>query len=257
MSPQNEYVKPSTRWQALVGTLPFLAFGVAKMVGKVDSIYLIRGHHAEMAVYLFVLTGLLIGWVRGFPMWSYSYLGWAVWITWFNTNVSIDGINWGYRVWAPFGIMILIAFVWIRSLDSIKKLFHDIWYDWTRLSVVMFAFGGLVNMIYDENHHPYLLLFMLASTLVAGAGAWFFLRSSSVQARVFSITGGFILPAIISGISYATWDWAAYYGLPQTDKTWYESLGVSITMITIWLIILFWPVIIDVIHRIVRKQQTA
>ena len=37
MYSQNEYIVPSTRWQALIGTLPFLAFGVFSMLDKMDN----------------------------------------------------------------------------------------------------------------------------------------------------------------------------------------------------------------------------
>lgn len=249
MSTHNEFISPSNRWQAFLGMLPFFAFGVSSMIGKVDHIYKLRGHNAEMVVYSLVLVGLLIGWIRGFPLWSYSYLGWSLLLAWANTNIKIYGADWGYRIWIPFGITLLIALLWTRSLNPIKKFFRDSWNDWTRLSLMMYAMGAWIFMIYDENHHPYLLVFMFSSTLVAASAAWFFLRSSSVKCRIFSIITGFIIAMIIGSICDATWDWYAYYGLTKKPTTWYKEVWDYIMILFFWGIILFWPSIVELIRR--------
>ncbi len=255
MSTQIEYISPSTQWQAFIGALPFFAFGIAGMIGKVDHLFIPPVHDVEMVVYLLALSGLLVGWIRRFPLWSYGYLGWSLLIAWFNTNSIIYGVDWGYRIWIPFGIAILIALLWTRSLDPLKKFFRDIWNDWTRLTFVMYAIGAFVSLIYDENHHPYLLLFMAVATLIVTAGAWFFLRSSNMIGRILSIVVSFIAASVPMGISYLTWDWRAYYGLP-TSETWYDNLGVAPIGILFWLLILFWPALIALIHRITPRQTT-
>jgi len=93
LSMQNEYISPSTKRQALLGILPFLAFGISSMIGKMGHFYLLHRHNVEMAVYGLVLVGLLIGWIRGFPLWSYSYLGWSLLLAWSNTSFSINGVH--------------------------------------------------------------------------------------------------------------------------------------------------------------------
>jgi hypothetical protein len=254
MYSQNDHIVPSTRRQALIGTLPFLTYGVASMIAKLGRHYPVSGHDAEMVAYSLFLLGFLIGWIRGFPLWSYSYLGWSILLAYFNTNWGLYDNDPNFQVWLPFGITTLIAILWTRSFDSIKKLFRDIWNDWTRLSLAMFTFGGFVWLIYDENHHPQLLWFMLAATLAISAAAWLFLRSSSLAGRVFSIMGGFVAGGIVSQICHATWDYRAYYGLPESTRTWYQSLGQSIQIYTFWFGILFWPAIVGVIHRIVNRR---
>jgi hypothetical protein len=244
-----ESISPSTRWQAFLGTLPFLAFGVSSMIGKVDPIYSLRGHDAEMVVYALALAGLLIGWIRGFPLWSYSYLGWSLVLAWANTNMKVNGTNWEYRVWVPLGVTVLIALLWTRSLQPIKKFFRDIGKDWTRLSLTMYALGAWVSMIYDENHHPYLLAFMLASTLVAAGAAWFFLRSSSIRGRILTLVAGIMIAMIIDSICWATWDWHEYTGIPKQPTTWYKQVWNYIMILFFWGIILFWPFIAESIRR--------
>jgi hypothetical protein len=244
-----ESISPSTRWQSFLGILPFLAFGVSSMIGKVDHTYHLGGYDAEMVVYALALVGLLIGWIRGFPLWSYSYLGWSLVLAWSNTNVTIYGAKWGYPIWVPFVIIVLIAPLWTRSLQPIKQFFRDIWKDWTRLSLAMYALGAWVFMIYDENHHPQLLAFMLASTLVAAGAAWVFLRSSSKRGRALATIAGFAIALIVDRISTATWDWREYYGLPARPTTWHTEAWNSTRILLFWGIILFWPSIIELIRR--------
>ncbi len=61
ISMNKETISPSTRWQSFIGILPFLAFGVSSMIGKVDHTYHLPGHNVEMVVYALALAGLLIG----------------------------------------------------------------------------------------------------------------------------------------------------------------------------------------------------
>ena len=249
----DKYISPSTRLQALLGTLPFLAFGLSSMIDKMDHRYLSNQNIAEMAVYGLALVGFLIGWIRGFPLWSYSYLGWSLVFAWSWTNMRTNGFDWGYRIWIPFGITVLIAFLWTRSLTPIKKLLQNIWNDWTRLTFAMFTLGAFIALIYDENHHPYLLLLMAVTIIIIISGVWFFLRSSNLIGRVLSIVVSFIASMVPGVISYLTWDWRAYYGLPKSDY-WYDNLGFSPILVLFWLLFLFWPALIVIIQRIVNRR---
>jgi len=256
MTTKKEYLTPSTRLQALIGTLPFLAFGFFGMISEMNGLFPIRGQVIEMVVYGLCLVGLLIGWIRGFPRWSYSYLGWSFLIAYFNTK-------WGYysdpdfQIWIPFGITVLIAILWTHSFAPIKKLFQGIWHDWTRLTLAMFTFGGFAWMVaaYDENHHPQLLWFMLAATLATSAGVWFFFRSASLKGRVLSLLGGLFVADMISLICSATWDYREYYGLPESTQTWYESLSIYFRIHLFWLALLFWPAVIGFLHYVINQYK--
>jgi len=249
----DKYISPSTRRQAFIGILPFLAFGISSMIGKVDHLYLPSEHVVEMTVYGMILVGLLIGWIRGFPLWSYSYLGWSLVLAWSNTNVSIYGVRWGYQVWIPLGITVLVVLIWKRSIRPLKKLFKNIWLDWTRLTLGLFAFGAFFSLIFDENHNPYLLSWMALTTFIIATGVWVFLRSSTIWARVLAIAVSFVVSMVPGAISYLTWDWRAYYGLPQSDF-WYENLGISPIGVIIWLLLIFWPALIGIVQRTARRR---
>jgi hypothetical protein len=64
----------------------------------------------------------------------------------------------------------------------------------------MYTFLAFVFMIYNENHHPYLLVFMSLATLAISVGAWYFLRCSSLECRAASLMGGFLASYIIGEI---------------------------------------------------------
>ncbi len=251
-----ETISRSTRWQALIGILPFIAFGLSMLIEEMGNIYGFQGYYSSFVIYLFVLVGLLIGWVRGFPLWSYSYIGWAVTLAWMNSFITIDGVMYGLLGWLLLGIVAVIALIWTRSLESIKKFFEDIVRDWTRLSLAIFAFGAFANLIYDENHHPYLLLFIAASTLIVAGAVWFFLRSEKLSGRFLSLFFGFVLALIVGQISYATWDYAAYYGLPESTTTWVREVRNIIPFSFFWMLILFWPAGIGLIKWISRRSTS-
>ncbi len=255
MPTQNEYIVPSTRWQALIGTLPFLGFGIVSMISKVDLVKNNQTIYIYLTFYILVLSGLLISWIQEFPLWSYSYLGWSLLFSWWWSNARINGIYYGSLVWVFFGIVILIALIWTRSLSPVKKFFRDILNDWTRLSMAMYTFVAFVYLIYDENHHPYLLIFLSASTLAIAAGAWFFLRSASLKGRVASILGGFITSNVIGQICDKTWDAQDYYNLPVGSPTpWYMTVFRTVMILSLFAAILLWPAVISLYQRIINPR---
>jgi hypothetical protein len=263
MSTQNEPVVPATPVQAILAILPFLAFGTVSFLTKFSQPF--NGGYWFLGFYVLVLVGLLVGWIRHFPLWSYSYLGWTILFVWWwdgmvTNNLTIFGYTfkynecWGWQTYLPLGIMILIALLWTRSWQPLKTLIRDIWRDWTRLSLGIFSFGAFVLVVYDENHHPYLWAFMVATSLVIALAVWFMMRSRGTWQRAFSLGSGFILALILNNISYATWDWHAYYGYPKEPTLWYQEVLNFIFILGVWGVILFWPFVIKLINLTIRKR---
>jgi hypothetical protein len=255
MPAQYNQISQSTRWEAFIGTLPFLAFGIVSIIDKVDLNYDHLSIYTYLAFYILSLSGLLISWVRELPLWSYGYLGWVLVFTWWWSNASINGIYLGYIIWAFLGLVVLIALSRTRSLNRITRLFRIISRDWTRLSLAIYAFISFVYLIYDENHHPYLLIFMSASTVIISAGVWFFLRSASLKGRVLSIWGGFIVSHFIGQLCDNTWDAAAYYGLPDVSTPWYMTVFRTFMILSVFSVLLLWPAAIGVCQQLIRSQK--
>jgi hypothetical protein len=250
--------KQTKRWDALIAALPFILFGVASMLGKFQLSLL-----AFLAFYFIVLAGLLIGLIKGVPRWTYSYLGWSLVFAWwwmgmplgtFMQSYSRELLGW--RSLLPFLIAIVVALLWTRSLNPLCQLGKDIWQDWTLVSLGLYTFGGFIFLIFDENHHPYLIAFMVAVTFVIAGSIWAYMKSANTGKRVISLLSGFVVSYIIVRICDATWDSAAYYGFrPSSPEQWYIEVYRAVLVIAFWAVLMFWPVLIGLIRYIVNNRQ--
>jgi hypothetical protein len=101
-------------------------------------------------------------------------------------------------------------------MAPLHVLLAGLWSDWTLLSLGIYSFISWIGVMYDENHHPYLLVFIIASTLAVSAGAWFYFRQTAAIQRVLLLVTSLIALMAIGGINSATWDWRAYYNLPES-----------------------------------------
>lgn len=265
MIAQKYTFSPASSWHAFLGALPFLAFGVASILSR-NRLPAFHGGYYWLAFYLLALIGLTIGWIRRFPLWSYAYLGWSLTFAWWWSDMETTGLNilgytfksntlWEWRIWLPLVIVAGVALLWTRTLAPLKRLFAGIWQDWTRLTLAMYALPCWFILLYDENHHPYLLAFMIGSTLAAGGGAWAFLRAANTARRVIAILGGIFGVVALGAICDATWDWHAYYNLPIAPQTWYMTVWRWVAAIALMLALLFWPVLVEAARRLSSRRM--
>ena len=252
----------TSHWDALIGALPFVLFGITSMVGKPIIPFL--GIYAGLVFYVSVLLGLLIGLIKGAPRWTYSYLSWSLVFAFWWSNMGTFGLkifgfridHWTWQIWPPFLAVIFIALFWTRSLHPLRQLVRGIWKDWLLISFTIYTLFASFLLGYDENHHPYLFLFMIASTIILSTSVWFFLRSSDTRKRVLSLLLGFVLAFAVTIICDATWDWHAYYGYPKPPA---EAVYVSVIRYVAFLVfyggILFLPTLLDVIRRAPATEE--
>ena len=259
----------SSRWEALIGVLPFLGFGLISMYGELRSSSLMV--YPYLAFYLLVLSGLIIGGLKDFPRWAFSYIGWSLLFVWLLCTVRTQGLTffgitfqgesiaWGIGVITLFDIAIGLPLLWKRSLHPLKELFTGIWHDWPRLSLTMYTFLAWLSLIsYDENHHPYLLAFILVSTLVATVAAWGFLRSNTTKGQVLVLVAGIAVAQIFSSLAWATWDWQTYHGLPPSEPdAWYVSALRTLLILATMSVWMFWPSVVGLMKRSINGQKTT
>lgn len=266
----NENLEPiSTRsikashWEAFLSALPFAVFGIVCMIGKIRIPWV--GIYVYLAFYLFVLLGLLIGLVKAFPRWAYSYLGWSVLFAWWWTDMYTRGFKlfgytfgdeaWGWRVWVPLFITVGIAILLTRSIRPLRELGLGIWQDWTLLSLAMYSFVGFAMLLYDEVRAPYTIAFMTASTLLVAASVWIFMRSTNRLHRLITLLAGFFTGLILDRICDATWDFNAYHGLPtRLPLPWYSSLIEMIFFTVMWSPILWLPALVGLFKSTFHKE---
>jgi hypothetical protein len=208
--------------QAALAVLPFLLFGISSIAVKLDIVHISSPPswqafliHPELFFNWLVLLGLAAGIIAGFPRWAFSYLGWALLSAWWWTNGSFYGHHLSGQIWIPLAVVVFVSLLIRRSLRPARVILNSLWRDLTLLPFGIYILYATVAIIADENHHPYLLLFIAGSTLAACLGAWGFFCSASPLRRVLALIGGLALAVLLGIWNSLTWDFAAYYGLPK------------------------------------------
>ncbi len=252
------------RRDAILGTLPFAIFGLLCMLTKVELP--IHAGYLYLAFSAISLLGLMVGLVKGFPHWAYSYLGWSILMSWWwmmtqvdifsNSSAVTRNQSIGWWAWIPLLAAIGLGAFFARSFRPIQRLAGGIWQNWTYLSLMIYTFVAFVQLIYDEIQHPYLLVFMAASTLVICLAVWVFLQSASSWTRVIALLTGFVVSLVLNNLSYTTWDYAAYYSLPPSPpQPWYTAFNGVIVWTVFWAGIMFWPLLIGLVRRVVDSRS--
>lgn len=218
--------------QAALAVLPFLLFGISSIAVKLGIVqirplpswqaYLI---YPEVIFNLLVLLGLAAGIIAGFPRWAFSYLGWALFCAWSWTNMSFYGQHLSGQTWLALAAVGFVSLLIRRSLRPARVILNGLWRDLTLLPFGIYILYASLYITADENHHPQLLLFIAGSTVAACLGAWGFFRSASPLRRVLALVGGLALAVLLDIWNSLTWDFAAYYGLPQGSP--WESILVG------------------------------
>jgi hypothetical protein len=156
------------------------------------------------------------GWARGFPRWSYPYIGASLIFSLYMSNafsplLVMIGRQFGLGdligmiacipmslSFAPLFITVAIAHARTRPANPIEKLFSDIRQDWTRLTFFLFGWAPLIAFIaFDEIANSYEYPFQLLLILIMAATSLAYLRSKSQRGRVLSLLVGIV---VFSGI---------------------------------------------------------
>jgi hypothetical protein len=224
---QADGVHPLSANQAGLATLPFLVFGIASLVTKLEyfhtgpaslPLWQVLFIHPFLVFNWLILIGLGAGLLAGFPRWTYSFLGWAMLFAWWWSDMGFYGYFVGWKIWLPLLVVCLVALLIRRSWQPLRSLFVGIRREWTLLVLGFYILYSSVFMVYDENHHPYLLVFIAATTLAMSLGAWGYFRTRTPLGRILALVGGLVLATLFSIVNGATWDYRAYYGLPESTR---------------------------------------
>jgi hypothetical protein len=156
----------------------------------------------------------------------------------------------------PVAVIALIALLWTRSWQPLRNMVHKVWRDWTHLSLMAYPFLAWMLLLYDENHHSFLLVFMSASILVISASAWGFLRLPSPAWRMAALVLGAYIALILVIICDNTWDYSAYYHIPKIIEPWYQIFNQMGFFLVIWLPLLFFPILIPLFRLLTRRKAS-
>jgi len=186
-----------TRLETAATILPFVLSGLLVTLAALDYAGGSRviSFHWNLSLYLILLLGLGIGWVRRFPRWSLGYLGMALINSWWL----------GGRGWISLLAVVFVATLLSKSFTPLARLGKGIWRDWSRLSFI--SYGALtflaLGVWYDGktfySQIAYLPIKISIVALVYVMGALFYLRVQSTWRRALTLQAAFSL-AMLSGV---------------------------------------------------------
>jgi hypothetical protein len=213
--------------QAGIAALPFLLFGISVLVLRLPyfqtgpanlPLWQVLFIHPYLVFNWLILTGLAAGILMASPRWTYSYLGWAILFALWWSNMGFYGYSTGWKIWLPFLGVFMVAILIRRSWQPLRACLAGMMDDWTLASLALYILYGGVYMLYDSNHHPYVMVFIAATTLGISLGAWGYFRAAAPLTRILALLAGLFVATVLSAINEATWDFGAYYGLPESAQ---------------------------------------
>ncbi len=229
--------------EALAGMAPFLVFGLAMALSEYVK-YLVRLHpgwrylvvYSLVACYVVLLVGLGVGWVKGFPRWSYPYGGLALVFTWWWAGVMVKPRGWwtifcGRGAWIPLLVVAVVALLITRSFRPWRQLLYGVWHDWTRLSFGLYGCMPLaVWLAFDEVTAPYSAPYLAISALILAGGALLHVRNARPSSRALAILMGLTLAWAVTTVGTAAYWHGHQEPWMREPGHWYvQARGMIIT----------------------------
>ena len=243
--------------EALIGALPFLLYGLAYLLegfaelGGYDypAFTLLDGSPNRPAITLTALKGvffvsalgLLFGVLKGFPRWSYAYLGMSLYFGWSYNNQNYYGLFYKWWVWLPLLAAVVLGLLLTRSLKPLARLLQGAWNDWTRLSFTLYAFAAPMTTVvfFDMDWGAIQLYGLIFDTVLLAAVAVAFLRSRTILGRGLSLEAAVLILVV---------KWLLVGGYPSFDEP-LRVLYFWFLFIIICFGILLLPAVIGLLRR--------
>lgn len=165
----------------------------------------------------------------------------------FLSSFTVDSRSYRLFAWTPVVVAILVALLLTRSLHPLMRFFQDIWRDWTRLSLVLYAFAIPILTIIDfDGHYGWRELGgLIVCTLFIAGGVVGYMRLRNALARVAALDVAVIL--------IFTWGWMVnHWDFPSANPHDLRSLFLASTLFLGWFSYVFWPILIGGLNRFVR-----
>ena len=251
---ENTSGSPATTGQVTMGTLPFFMLGIIMIMFELPATVMEPEWFNTVAgtlLWMWLLLpaiGFGIGWVQGFPRWSYPYVGMALVMAFYIQNASTPGLNffgipifgrelWGWRAWIPPAAAFVIALAVSRSFKPFIRFFTNLWNDWTIPSYLMLGVLPLLVMIvFDEIDQLYTLYFMITFAVLFVGMVILYLRSQTTAQRALILTLGIVVIVFSAGLGSNSY-WLAHDGTFTTNAEMFVQAGkiALIMLLPAWL----------------------
>jgi hypothetical protein len=200
--------------------LAYLLEGIAELSGNSHPAFDLTGGSLgwgamhltlPMGVYFACAVGLSFGVIKGFPRWSFAYLGMAYYFGWSYNNQNYYGLFYKWWVWLPLLAGIALGLLLARSLKPLAEMVQGVWRDWTRLSFGLYAFAlpMFTIIFFDGDWGATELYRLLFDSVLLAAIAVAFLRSRSGLSRVLWLEGAVLILVV---------EWILGGGVPAFDE---------------------------------------
>ncbi len=270
--------EPSAWKDTLIGMLPFLLIPL-RLFADLAIVFLGEGLELSestqkgigslsasilIAVWVLVLT---IGWVKGFPRWSFPYWGLTLVVSRLLVNATSPGLVlfgyafrpdefWGWRAWIPEMVAVGAALLLTQSIQPLRQLVMCVWRDWTRLS---FGFYGTLPVTllgaFDEVHGEEFIVAGLSFVLALGALGY--MRTAKTLHRALSLVGSLAL-TWLAATAYLAVYWNGRLERWMTRPSdWLETISWMSLLGLILLALLLAPALLGFFRRSINFMRTA
>ena len=250
---------------ALVGVYTAMYSLLAGYGVRPSPLYAMAGSILFALVVIGLMAIACFAWIRGFPRWSFPYLGFGLLVSLLMrstaaTGATILGHDIGrlekllWQAFVPALIVAGVAWLVTRSVQPIRKLATDVWNDWSRISFVLYGMLPIALVLpFDETHGGSLL--GIALFLVLGIGALAYMRSTRPWQRAAALGGGLAVSWLVATA------WLSFYWHGRQEP-WMsapaDGYGTAVAMSeagAILLVLLFAPSLLGIAHWAVRRRR--
>jgi hypothetical protein len=219
--------------------------------------------------YFIGLIGLGVGWVKGFPRWSYPFAGFILLFTSYWMGAATPGLVifghtftsrelWEWRAWIPFAVMATIALLLTRSLHPWLQLVTGIWRDWTQLSFGLYGVMPLLVFLrFDEVIKPYPAPFLAVTTIVLASGALAYMRSAKTWQRALALLLSMTVAGAVATVASSIyWHWRDEYEMPWPSHG-FETVRQMFAPLGFLMVVMFAPALLGLLRRAVKSAPVV
>lgn len=257
-------------WGKLAALLPFFAWGALCLYKAVIDIFPevsvpIRLYQLSLAVHLFTLVWLGVGWWLKFPSWSYLYAGLAITFSANWAGLAMNGwyllgfyfledSRWSWRAWLPFLALVVLMLLITRSLQPLRQFFIGMWMDWSRLSLALYGWlvSLLIGVTLDSIEFTYELWQPVFMVIAFIGGLYLYLGAESPWKRALGLDLGLFVGVVgailIDQIFYPDITRLPSLSIVAAENRMLYIFGMS-GWVLLWLGLVFLPAVLVLFQR--------